>query len=327
MANYAILRMEKRKLASVGRICKHHERLKDSYKSNPDIDPTRTHLNFHIIAPHALYRNEVFEKIEAAGAKRRKDSIVMEDCYVGATPDWIMAKPLEEQAAYFRHAEAFFEQKIGKENIISAVVHMDEKTPHMHLCFVPLTPKGRLSAKEIIGGPAGLCKWQDEFHEHMLQKYPDLTRGTPARITHRKHIPVYMFKCAGELYDHYEEILQAINDIGVFNSGKKKDAAIALLGKYAPQMAKLTDQLKTTDKYIEELERTGTWQRSEIRDLKSAVYDKEVELEYANDAIYKLNRKQKELEQLIAKVPPRVFEWLEEQERERKRQQNRGWER
>lgn len=48
MANYAIMRIEKRKLGAVGRICNHHERLKAEYKSNPDIDPSRTHLNYHI---------------------------------------------------------------------------------------------------------------------------------------------------------------------------------------------------------------------------------------------------------------------------------------
>ena len=47
MANYAIMRVEKRKLSSVGRICKHHERLKTEYKSNPDIDPERTGMNYH----------------------------------------------------------------------------------------------------------------------------------------------------------------------------------------------------------------------------------------------------------------------------------------
>ena len=327
MANYAILRMEKRKLASVGKICKHHERLKESYKSNQDIDPTRTHLNYHIVTPNSLYRNEVFERIEAAGAKRRKDSVVMQDCFIGATPEWIKAKSLEEQEAYFRHAEAFFEEKIGKENIISAVVHMDEATPHMHLCFVPITKSGKLSSKEIIGGPTGLSKWQDEFHEHMVQRYPDLTRGTPVRVSHRKHIPVYMFKCAGELYDHYDEILNAINDIGMFNNGKKKDAAIALLGRYAPQMVKITDQLKTTDKYIEELEHTRDWQHSEIRDLKDDLFEMECQLKDQNKALYELNYKQKQLAQLLAKVPQEVFDRIREQDRAARRRQEREWER
>ena len=47
------------------------------------------------------------------------------------------------------------------------VVHMDERNPHMHLCFVPLTRDNRLSAKEVIGGRDKLVEWQDKFHDHM----------------------------------------------------------------------------------------------------------------------------------------------------------------
>ena len=157
--------------------------------------------------------------------------------------------------------------------------------------------------------------------------YPDLTRGTPVRVSHRKHIPVYMFKCAGELYDHYDEILNAINDIGMFNNGKKKDAAIALLGRYAPQMVKITDKLKTTDKYIEELEHTRDWQHSEIRDLKDDLFEMECQLKDQNKALYELNYKQKQLEQLLAKVPQEVFDRIREQDRAARRRQEREWER
>lgn len=222
MANYAIMRIEKRKLGAVGRICNHHERLKAEYKSNPDVDPSRTHLNYHIVEPTAKYRKAVLDRIEEVGAKRRKDSVVMQDCFVGGTPDWLKGKSVEEQRKYFDYAYRFFENNFKKENIISAVVHLDEATPHMHLCFVPITDKGRLSSKDIIGGPKGLVGWQDKFYEYMHGKYTDITRGTPAKVSHRKHIPPFMFKVAGELYDHYGEICGAINDIGLVNNAKKK---------------------------------------------------------------------------------------------------------
>ena len=54
------------------------------------------------------------------------------------------------------------------------MVHMDEKTPHLHLVFVPLTKDNRLCAKEIIGNRANLTKWQDDFHACMVEQYPDL---------------------------------------------------------------------------------------------------------------------------------------------------------
>jgi hypothetical protein len=324
MANYAIMRMEKRKLASVGRIGKHNERLKKEYKSNPDIDSDRTPNNYHIIVPKAPYRNAVLERIEEVGAKRRKDSVVLQDCFIGASPDWIKAKSREEQEAYFRHAVAFYEKQIGKENIISAVVHMDEATPHMHLCFVPITSKGKLSSKDIIGGPAGLRKWQDDFYEHMAQRYPNLDRGIPSRVTHRQHIPVYMFKNAGILYDHYEEIVMAIQDIGVFNSGKKKDAAIALLGRYAPEMAKLKEELKATDKRIEYLEGSVRIEKQNTAYFRGECAEKEDIIWEKNRQLLELNRKQKELERMIALIPLEVMEQLKKQELAARRLRNGG---
>ena len=52
--------------------------------------------------------------------------------------------------------------------------HMDKKTPHLHLTFVPLTKDNRLCAKEIIGNRANLTKWQDDFHAYMAVSYTHL---------------------------------------------------------------------------------------------------------------------------------------------------------
>lgn len=327
MANYAIMRIAKRKLGSVSRICNHHERQKKQYKSNPDIDIGNSYKNYHLIEPTGRYREMIQRRIEEVGAKQRKDSVVMQDCFIGATPDWIKAKTPAEQEEYFQYALDFFEQNFGKQNILSAVVHMDEATPHMHLCFVPITEKGRLSSKEIIGGPQGLVKWQDKFYEHMAEKYPDITRGTPAKFTHRKHIPPYMFKVAGELYGHYEEICKAINDIGLMNNAKKKDAAIALIGRYAPEMVQLKKQLESTDKHIAYLESELLDERNLNSRYRSKNYGQELDLEKANRTIYELNKKQKELEKVISLVPPELLKQLEEAEKKARKQRNRGWSR
>ena len=257
----------------------------------------------------------------------RKDSVVMQDCFIGATPEWIRAKPPEEQREYFEHAVRFFENHFGKENIISAVVHMDEATPHMHLCFVPLTRDGRLSSKELIGGPKGLTKLQDQFYVYMQNKYLDITRGIPARISKRTHIPVYMYKNAGMLYDHYEEILKAINDIGVFNSGKKKEEAIALLGRYAPEMAKLKDQLKVTDERIDYLERTLSDESESLRFYRSDNYEKELTIKEQNRKLYELNQKQKELEKLVSLIPPDFLEQIRLQELKARKEREKRCER
>ena len=72
-----------------------------------------------------------------------------------ASPEFFKGKKKSEVKAYFTEALDFIREHQDPKTILSAVVHMDEKTPHMHLCFVPLTEDGRLSAK---AEKAGLSK-------------------------------------------------------------------------------------------------------------------------------------------------------------------------
>ena len=259
----------------------------------------------------------------AAGCRVRRDSVMLVETLITASPEFMNSLPPAEQRAYFAAALDFVSGRVGKQNIISAVVHMDETTPHMHLCFVPITKDGRLSSKDIIGGPQGLVKWQDKFYEHMLERYSDLVRGTPKKQTHRKHIPSYMFKLAAELYKHYDEICQAINNIGVFNSGRKKDEAIALLGRYAPEMVQLKAQVVSTDKQITSLEREIEYVSEGRAAAWQANRDYQKELEEANYKLYQLSKRQKQLEEMIAHIPPELLEQLAKKEREARKKQGR----
>ena len=103
---------------------------------------------------------------------------------------------------------------------------MDEKTPHMHLSFVPLTPDGRLSAKEIVGNKKKLSWWQDKFWEHMVVKYSDLERGESASQTGRDHIPPRIFKEMTRLTKQRQKLDQLLAGIGPLN-GKKRAAEIS----------------------------------------------------------------------------------------------------
>ena len=124
---------------------------------------------------------------------------------------------------------------------------MDEKTPHMHLCFVPLTADGRLSAKEIVGNKKKLTQWQDRFWEHMVKKYPDLERGESASETGRDHIPPRLFKEAVHLNRMKEQIMAILNDTNPFNKKAKLDELEALLGKYVPGAEALRTKFKKYD--------------------------------------------------------------------------------
>ena len=193
-AQYAIMRFAKYKGPEIGNIEAHNERTKEKYASNPDVDTSRSKYNFHLVKPPGKYRAESERQIAAAGCRTRKDSIRMIETLFTASPEFFKGKKRAEIRVFFEEALHFLEQHQSKETIISAVVHMDEKTPHMHLCFVPLTEDGRLSAKDIMGNKKKLTWWQDEFWKHMVKKFPDLERGESASLTGRDHIPPRVFK-------------------------------------------------------------------------------------------------------------------------------------
>ncbi|HIX14107.1 MAG TPA: plasmid recombination protein, partial [Candidatus Anaerofilum faecale] len=136
---YAILRFAKYKGPEIGNIEAHNERTKEKYASNPDVDISRSKYNFHLIEPKRKYRAEAERQIKEAGCRTRSDSVRVVEALVTATPEFFHGKKKSEIRAYFQEALTFLQQNQAPKTIISAVVHMDEKTPHMHLSFVPLT--------------------------------------------------------------------------------------------------------------------------------------------------------------------------------------------
>ena len=241
--HYAIMRFAKYKGPEISNIEAHNERAKEKYASNPDIDQSRTKYNFHLIEPSGRYRAEAESQIQAVGCRTRTDSVRVVEVLFTATPDFFKGKKLPEVRQYFEEALRFFEQHQTRKTIISAVVHMDEKTPHMHLSFVPLTPDGRLSAKEIVGNKKKLTLWQDKFWEHMVQKYPDLERGESASQTGRDHIPPRIFKEMTQLNKQRQKLDELLSGINPLNSKKRAAEISKLLDGYIPAVEKMHTQL------------------------------------------------------------------------------------
>ena len=243
-AQYGILRFKKYKGPAISPIEAHNERTKEQYASNPDIDTSRSRYNLHLVQPQGRYREEVDRMIAAAHCRVRKDSVRVVEALVTASPEFFKDKTNREIRAYFEYALEFLRSKQDSQTFISAVVHMDEKTPHLHLCFVPLTADGRRSAKEIIGNRKNLVKWQDEFWQHMVKQYPELERGESASQTGREHIPPRLFKEMIQLTKQKEQLDALLVGINPFN-GKSRAAEIGkLLDSYIPNVARMKDQLR-----------------------------------------------------------------------------------
>ena len=243
-AQYAILRFAKYKGPEISHIESHNERTKENYASNPDIDTARSHLNFHLVTPERKYRAEAEKQIAEAGCRTRSDSVRVVEALVTASPEFFKGKKKSEVKAYFTEALEFIQKYQSKDTIISAVVHMDEKTPHMHLCFVPLTPDKRLSAKDIIGNKKKLTQWQDEFWKHMVKKYPDFERGESASESGRDHIPPRVFKEMTRLTKQKAKLEELLADVNAFNAKGKAAEIGVLLDKYIPAVEQMHPTLK-----------------------------------------------------------------------------------
>ena len=280
---YAILRFAKYKGPEISNIEAHNERTKENYASNPDIDKSRSHLNFHLVTPQRKYRAEAEKQIAEAGCRTRSDSVRVVEALVTASPEFFKGKKKSEVKAYFQEALDFIREHQNPKTIISVVVHMDEKTPHMHLCFVPLTEDGRLSAKEIVGNKKKLTQWQDRFWEHMVKKYPDLERGESASETGRDHIPPRVFKEMTRLTKQKAKLEELLSDINPFNIKGKTAEIGVLLDKYIPSI----EQMHTTMKKYQ-VAFTETASENEALKTENAQLEKSLEKATKESTLKKL---------------------------------------
>ena len=318
-AQYAILRFAKYKGPEIGHIESHNERTKEKYASNPDVDTSRSHLNFHLVTPQRKYRAEAEKQIAEAGCRTRSDSVRVVEALVTASPEFFKGKKKSEVKAYFQEALDFIQQHQNPRTIISAVVHMDEKTPHMHLSFVPLTADGRLSAKEIVGNKKKLTQWQDRFWEHMVKKYPDLERGESAGETGRDHIPPRVFKQMARLTKQAERLDMLLSDVKLSNYKERTAQVMAFLDKYIPDVAAMETQMKKYHKCFTTAEAEKAVLKAENESLTDKLEKSQQQstLKKLQDA--KLQSDYEAAQAVLERIPPDIIKaYTQRGNRERK---------
>ena len=313
---YAILRFAKYKGPEIGRIEAHNERTKETYASNPDVDLSRSKANFHLVEPERAYRAEAERQIKAAGCRTRSDSVRVVEALFTASPEFFQEKKLDEIRAFFREAMNFLTTYQAKETIISAVVHMDETTPHMHLSFVPLTADGRLCAKEIVGNKKKLTWWQDEFWKHMVQKYPELERGQSASKTGRDHIPPRIFKEMTRLDKQRKKLEELLAGVTAFNAKSRLEAIQALLEKYVPNVERMQTQLKKYSGAFTDTAAENKRLKAEVAALKGDKAELEKQLKAATtESIQKklrtgkLQEDYEKARSILSRIPPEVLRY------------------
>ncbi len=143
--------LEKYTAAAAGHMFAHYDRTHSSSTSN--IDENRTHLNYNLAE-----KDQPLSCLDFLH-KRMSEIKVLKRANVNVMCDWVVTAPEdlteEELPVFFDECYKFLNARYGKDNLISAPVHMDETSPHLHYNFVPVVKdkkngKLKLSAKECI---------------------------------------------------------------------------------------------------------------------------------------------------------------------------------
>lgn len=168
---YCIMRIEKRKRQDIGGLQRENNRTATEY--NNRVEPGMDILNVDLLHSDN-WMQDIQQEIDRAGARTRSNSVVALDTIYTASSEFFTDKSNTENDTFFRDCLRFHQQRFG--HVISAVIHYDETTAHMHVISVPLTRDGRLSARDVVGNRTHMRHLQSQFYEQVGRGY-GLERG------------------------------------------------------------------------------------------------------------------------------------------------------
>lgn len=240
--------MTKYKANSLYKIEKHMERTaKES--TNPDIKTEQSRKNIDLSGN----RQDTFYKLAKKrlaqiGIKKwRSNAVILAELMFSASPEFFENMTSNEIRSYFQSCFDFAAAKYGRENIVSAEIHLDEKTPHMHLEFIPIS-KDKLCAKALFDHKLG--QLQTEAHQQVFSKY-GLDRGKPKVETQRKHITTERLKVETAQKEYKKlsaELEQLLSQIEYLKSIRDTDQ----LYKTQQKLISTQDQLQKLKNFIRE---------------------------------------------------------------------------
>ena len=193
--SYCIMRLEKRKANNIIGMQIHNDRATENH-ANEDIKKELSHLNYDLIECPSYKKkiNEELEKRYKVNKSLRKDANLCVEVIFTSDKDFFDKLTPEQERLYFEKSLEFLKEFTGEKNVISATVHKDETTPHLHAVFMPLTDDGRLNYKDFINTKYDLIDLQDKYHKKMTEFFPELERGKSSKETKKKHLSVEDFK-------------------------------------------------------------------------------------------------------------------------------------
>lgn len=234
----------------------HCERREGCELSNKDIDMSRTHLNYNLAETIQPMKPEIFIKKRIDEVKHiKRDDIVY-------LVDWIVTLPkdvlVDDQERFFEYTYDFLREKYGIQNIVSAWVHNDEATPHIHFSFIPVVEIDgieRLKCKDIL-----TKKELKRFHpdlgaylENRLGYMPviqnDATINGNRTIKELKNQEDLSFKTSmNNVYDNIQATENIINESHQINF---EETSIIEKTKSLKKSHQVIDKLKNNNKELQ----------------------------------------------------------------------------
>lgn len=217
MSQFAVFHIQKG-TNSTGGLDRHLDRVESSRENSfPTADPNLIHLNKEIdVGFRGKISERRAERIEKGYTKSRairKDAVKHLSIVLSGTHEQMINLQKENRLDdWVQKNQEWLQHEFGSENLIKLVLHLDEKTPHLHAVVVPLTEDGSLSAKKVMGGPAEMSDRQTRYAEAMSEF--GLSRGLKgSKVKH-------------ENAQEYYKRINAANDldnspVNVFNAVSK----------------------------------------------------------------------------------------------------------
>ena len=254
--SYAIIRNENHKMGAVHLIERHNERLNKNY-SNKDIDLSRSHLNYHLKLIQSETYHQEFERIRSQynllGNLRltgEKQSNVMCEFLITSDKEFFERLGEEKTKRFFSDAYDFVTLKVGGEQfIVSAVVHMNEKSPHMHVSYIPVikgkdrkkNPCLRINCSEFWKGRDSYSKLQDEYYEFITSRGYFLERGE--RGSTAEHLSVSEYKLK-KTQEQISELTEQAAEIECVDNISKKNLPLNMVAMKKTDFETLTAAAK-----------------------------------------------------------------------------------
>lgn len=219
--------------------CGRSESTRKCDRSNQEIHPERSHLNYNLAA--AVQPKNPIEFLN-----ERTSEIYVHGNASVAFASWTIMAPKtlksEEEAEFFKHAYDRFVQIYGEENVISAFVHYDETTPHMHFCFIPVT-EGKHGEK--------LCAKIVIDRKSLNKMHPDMEKYVSEKLGHHVEILTGATKEGNLAMKDYKR-KKALEDIK--KAEEKAAEIIQKAEEYKEEVESVNAEINAKKAFLKELE-------------------------------------------------------------------------